>query len=82
MPKRFHDRLTDLLKTDARFVDDAGELVTAAVIDRAWRTDHPLVRLLLADADLKARFFDEIDGHWVFNANTFIDYISDKNFLD
>ena len=82
MPKRFHDRLTDLLKTDARFVDDAGELVTAAVIDRAWRTDHPLVRLLLADADVKARFFDEIDGHWVFNANAFIDYISDKNFLD
>ena len=28
------------------------------------------------------KFFDEIDGHWVFNTNTFIDYISNKNFLD
>ena len=82
MPKRFHDKLTDLLKTDARFVDDEGELVTAAVLDRAWQIDHALMRLLLSDADLKAKFFEEIDGHWVFNTNTFIDYISDKNFLD
>lgn len=78
----FHNKLIDLLKTDARFVDDSGELITAAVTDRAWQIDHDLVRLLLKDADLKARFFDEIDGHWVFNTNTFIDYISDKNFLD
>ena len=82
MPKRFHDKLTDLLKTDARFVDDEGELVTAAVLDRAWQIDHALMRLLLSNADLKAKFFEEIDGHWVFNTNTFIDYISDKNFLD
>ncbi len=81
MPKRFHKTLTDLLMTDARFVDEGGELVTAAVIDRAWQIDHDLVRLLLRDADLKAKFFDEIDGHWVFNINTFIDYISDRNFL-
>ena len=39
------------------------------------------MRLLLGDADIKAKFFDEIEGHWIFNTNTFIDYISDKNFL-
>ncbi|MDE0141621.1 MAG: site-specific DNA-methyltransferase [Caldilineaceae bacterium] len=82
MLKRFHDKLTDLLKADARFVGEDGELVVAAIIDRAWKIDHDLVRLLLADADVKAKFFDEIDGHWVFSINTFIDYISDKNFLD
>ena len=81
MPKRFHDKLTDLLKTAPRFVDNEGELVTAAVINHAWQIDHDLVRLLLADAEVKAKFFDEIDGHWVFNINSFIDYISDKNFL-
>ena len=81
MPKGFHQRLIALLKSDARFVDDAGELVTAAVMDRAWKIDHGLVRLLLSCADIKAKFFDEIDGHWVFNTNTFIDYVSDKNFL-
>ena len=32
-------------------------------MDRAWKIDHALVRLLLADADIKAKFFDEIDGH-------------------
>ena len=81
MPKNFHEKLTNLLKTDPRFVDDEGELVKAAVIDRAWQIDHNLVRLLLGEANIKAKFFEEIDGHWIFNTNTFIDYISDKNFL-
>ena len=36
MTKRFSDKLIELLKTDSRFVDDEGELVKAAVIDRAW----------------------------------------------
>ena len=81
MPKKFHEKLTALLKTDPRFVDNEGELIKAAVIDRAWKIDHGLVRLLLGDVDIKAKFFDEIEGHWIFNINTFIDYISDKNFL-
>lgn len=82
MPQRFHQKLTNWLKSDHRLIDDEGELVTATVIDRAWRLDHDLVKLLLADADIKARFFDEIDGHWIFNNNTFINYVSNKNFLD
>ena len=81
MPKNFNEKLIALLKTDVRFIDDEGELVKAAVIDRAWKIDHGLVRLLLGDADIKAKFFDEIEGHWIFNINTFIEYISDKNFL-
>ena len=81
MRKRFHDKLINLLKTDPRFIDDQGELVKAAVMDRAWKIDHDLVRLLLRDPDIKAKFFDEIEGHYIFNTNTFIDYISDKNFL-
>ena len=81
MLKPFHEKLINLLKTDPRFVDDEGELVKAAVIDRTWKIDHDLVRLLLGDADIKAKFFDEIEGHWIFNTNTFIEYISDKNFL-
>ena len=81
MPKHFHEKLINLLKTDPRFVDGEGELIKAAVIDRAWKMDHDLVRLLLADADIKAKFFDEIEGHYIFNTNTFINYISNKNFL-
>jgi adenine-specific DNA-methyltransferase len=78
----FNTKLTNLLKTDPRFVDDEGELVIAAVQDRAWKIDHDLVRLLLSDKEIKAKFFDEIEGHWIFNTNTFIDYVSQKNFLD
>ncbi len=78
----FNSELIDLLKTDARFVDDEGELILAAVQDRAWMIDHDLVRLLLSSEAIKAKFFDEIEGHWVFNVNTFLEYVSQKNFLD
>ena len=78
----FNTKLTTLLKTAPRFVDDDGELVIAAVQDRAWKIDHDLVKLLLSDKEIKAEFFDEIEGHWIFNTNTFIDYVSQKNFLD
>ena len=82
MPKEnFNEKLTALLKTYSDFLDDAGELILAAVRDYAWRLDHDLIRLLLTDEAIKATFFDEIDGHWVFNHNTFINYITDKNFL-
>ena len=78
----FNAKLIAVLKKDRRFVDEDGELVLAAVQDHAWRIDHGLVKLLLADKDIKAKFFDEIEGHWVFNLNTFIEYVSQKNFLD
>jgi adenine-specific DNA-methyltransferase len=78
----FNSKLTDLLKTDQRLVDDEGELLIAAVQDRAWKIDHDLVRLLLSDKEIKAKFFEEIEGHWIFNINIFLEYISQKNFLD
>jgi len=81
MAKSFNEKLVDLLKTDSRFVDDEGELVKAAVIDRAWKIDRDMVKLLLGKPEIKKKFFDEIEKHWIFNINTFIEYISDKNFL-
>lgn len=78
----FNTKLINLLTTDPRFVDDEGELVLAAVQDRAWKIDRDLVKLLLSDKEIKAKFFEEIEGYWIFNINTFIDYISQKNFLD
>jgi len=81
MAKSFNEKLVEILKTDSRFVDDEGELVKAAVIDQAWKINRDLVKLLLSKPDIKKKFFDEIAGHWIFNINTFIEYISDKNFL-
>ena len=82
MPKQnFNERLTALLETHSDFLDDAGELILAAVRDHAWQLNHDLIKLLLTDDEIKTTFFDEIDGHCVFNHNTFINYITEKNFL-
>ena len=77
----FNNKLIDLLKTDSRFIDDEGELLLAAVQDRAWKMDRDLVKLLLSDKEIKAKYFIEIEKHWIFNFNTFIDYVSQKDFL-
>ena len=82
MPKEnFNEKLIALLKKKPEFVDDSGELLPAAVKDHAWKLDPNLIRLLLSEPEIKSIFFDEIDEHWVFNHNTFIDYITSKNFL-
>ena len=77
----FNEKLIARLKTEPRFVDNAGELIVAAAKDSAWHLDTALIKLLLSEPELKAKFFTDIDGHWVFNYNAFITYISDKNFL-
>ncbi|MFC1683355.1 DNA methyltransferase [Candidatus Zixiibacteriota bacterium] len=77
----FQKRLITLLKTVPSFVDDDGELILAAVQDLAWKIDHDLVKLLLSDKEIKEKFFDKIGKNLIFNTNTFIDYISQKNFL-
>ena len=82
MPKQnFNEKLIALLKKNPDFTDESGELLPAAVKDHAWKLDHNLIKLLLTDPEIKTTFFDEIDGHWIFNYNTFIDYITAKNFL-
>lgn len=78
----FNTKLTDLLRTNPIFVDDEGDLLLAAVQDRAWKLDHDLIRLLLSDNEMKETFFDVVEGSLLFNTNTFIEYISQKNFLD
>lgn len=78
----FNTKLTDLLKTNPNFVDDEGDLLLAAVQDKAWKLDHDLIRLLLSDDEMKATFFDAVAGSLLFKTNTFIEYISQKNFLD
>ena len=81
LKENFNQKLIALLKTNPDFLDESDELLPAAVKDHAWKLDHNLIRLLLSDPEIKSTFFDEIDGHWVFNHNTFIDYINEKNFL-
>ena len=79
--QNFNEKLIERLKTHSNFVDESGELLPAAVKNHAWQLNHDLIKLLLTDPELKTTFFDEIEGHWVFNHNTFIDYINTKNFF-
>ena len=51
------------------------------MVDHAWRTDRDLIALLLSSKPVKSAFFEEIAGHWVFNAAEFVEYVGDKNFL-
>ena len=81
MPTNFHQKLIDLLKNDEHLLDEDGELITAAVHSRARQLDHNLIRRLFSDDEIKAKFFEEIDGHWIFDANAFTHYLSSKNFL-
>ena len=81
MKKDLDESLFTLLKTVQRFVDEREELVKTAVLDSAWKGDPELIGLLLGDTGLRAKFFDEIKGHRVFNLKVFVDYVADKNFL-
>ena len=81
MPTNFHEKLINLLKDDDRLRDEEGELITAAIHRRARQLDHDLIRRLLSDVEIKAEFFEEIDGHWIFNAHAFTHCLSSKNFL-
>jgi len=40
----FNTKLINLLKTNPYLVDDEGELLIAAVQDKAWKIDHDLIK--------------------------------------
>ena len=77
---RFDVKLTEILKTHPEFVDGTGELLRDKIKLYAWEFDHNLINLLLSDSEVESKFFEEIDGRWIFNNNSFVDYINDKNF--
>ena len=79
--EKFDKRLIRLLESNPDFVDEAGEFHRANIRERAWKLDHDLIKLLLTDKEIEAKFFKEIEGRWIFDNNTFVDYITDKNFF-
>ena len=79
--EKFDQKLIKLLESNPDFVDEAGELHRANVRERAWELNPDLIKLLLTDKEVEAKFFKEIEGRWIFDNNTFVDYITDKNFF-
>ena len=79
--EKFDKKLITLLESNPDFVDEAGGLHRANVRERAWKLDPDLIKLLLKDKEIESKFFKEIEGRWIFDNNTFVDYITDKNFF-
>ena len=79
--EKFDKKLIKLLESNRDFVDEAGVFHRANVRERARKLDPDLIKLLLTDQEVEATFFKEIDGRWIFDNNTFVDYITDKNFF-
>ncbi len=77
----FHDILVSQLALEGRFISDDGELKKFLIIDAAFNMDKILIKLLLREPVLKQKFFSEIEEHWVFNINLFVQYMENKNFL-
>ena len=77
----FHTKLTELLNNSDYFDDESEELLRARLIDHAYQLDHNLIRLLSTDNEIADEFFEEIDGRWIFNYNTFVDYVNRHEFL-
>ena len=77
----FHAKLIELLKSNPDYVHKSGELRRARLIDHAYQLDHNLIRLLSTDDEIAEKFFEEIDGRWIFNYNTFVDYVNRHEFL-
>lgn len=83
MGTSFDDKLIILLKKDLRFVDNTtGDLIRSEIVNAALKIDKELISHLLMDKEIKSKFFTEIQGHWIFEINKFIEYIQDKNFLN
>lgn len=77
----FYNHFLTVLKKDMRFLDEDGDIIRNAIIDKAFKYDEELLTSLLEDEKLKKVFFRKIKGSLVFLQSTFIDYIQDKNFL-
>ena len=77
----FHTKLTELLNNSDYFDDESGELLRALLVHHAYQLDRNLIRLLSTDNEIAERFFKEINGRWIFNYNTFVDYVNRHEFL-
>lgn len=78
----FDEKLKALLKTEPSFLDKDWELLEWKLQDSARNADEKLIKLLITNEETKSKFFSEIVWYQVFNGNLFIEYISNKNFLD
>ena len=77
----FFDTLTDILKSDERFITQDGELLRNKVYESAMNMDEKLIKLLIGNSETKKRFFVEVTGVLVFDKVGFGWVINNRQFL-
>lgn len=77
----FYDKLLEILRRDPRFFSASGEFLRGAAYEAAMRMDPALLRLLLDEPELKARFFTEVEGVAVFDKVGFGWIIANRSLL-
>ena len=80
--KSFFEEVVDVLKKDARFVSEKGELLRNAVFEAAQKMDTKLLKALCANEETRKRFFTDIGGGiTVFDKQQFGWVVSNRAFL-
>ena len=74
------DNLKILLQKDERLISE-GELLKNKIIELAIKLDKDLIKLLLADKQMKEVFFTEAGKATIFDKDKFIRFVSNKQFL-
>ncbi|MBE8577872.1 DNA methyltransferase [Vibrio sp. OPT18] len=72
--------LTNALQADDRLVID-GKLAKNKIVELALNLDPALLKLLLADEQLKKHFFQDVDGMLIFDKVAFQRFVNNKSFL-
>lgn len=72
--------LTNVLQSDERLVID-GKLAKNKIVELALNLDTSLLKLLLADEQLKNHFFQDVDGMLIFDKVAFQRFVNNKSFL-
>ena len=77
----FFETLLEVLKADQRFFTEDGTLLRNKVYESALNMDAKLIRLLLGNAEMKKRFFVNVDGTFVFDKVGFGWVVNNRQFL-
>jgi adenine-specific DNA-methyltransferase len=75
------DKLNAMLKADAYFVDETGEVIREKVKTAALSLDEHLMSVLTDDEELKSAFFTEQNGILIFDKVQFSWFVSSSEFL-
>ena len=74
------EHLKKVLEKDERLVAD-GELLRNRIVELARKNDPILLKHLLADEEVKAAFFTDVDSVMVFDSERFVQFVNNKEFL-